>query len=178
MLACLVGCARPESSSSALSPFEDLSSALDPDRFDVADRLELLNLLHFYSHLADGLHTDLFGEFFTEDAVMTVVSQGMSPDAKPAVVGAGRAAIVEALRPRHAAFRRDGIQRRHFLTNPIVWNQTRDSARVSVYLQLRTSERGGPSRIEGTGRYVGRARRTEQGWRISEWTIYSDQRLE
>ena len=159
-------------------PFRDFPAALDQPRADLRDRLELLNLIGFYSHLADGLHTERFGHLFTESAVFSIVPRGASPDAAPQIIATGRHAIVESLRARHAGFRRDGIQRRHFLTNPIVWDQTDDSARIGVYLQLVTIRQGGPARVVGTGRYEGRAVKTLEGWRMAEWTIFSDQVLE
>ncbi len=159
-------------------PFANFPAVLDQPRADLRDRLELLNLIGFYSHLADGLHTELFGHFFAESAVFSIVPYGAAPGAKAQTIATGRAAIVESLRPRHAAFRRDGIQRRHFLTNPIVWDQTDDSARVGVSLQLVTIRQGGRAEIVGTGRYEGRAIKTLAGWRMAEWTIFSDQVLE
>jgi 3-phenylpropionate/cinnamic acid dioxygenase small subunit len=159
-------------------PFSDFPAALDQPRADLRDRLEILNLIGFYSHLADGFHTERFGRFFTESAVFSIVPHAAPPAAAPQLIATGRAAIVDSLRARHAAFRRDGIQRRHFLTNPIVWDQTDDSARVGVYLQLVTSRKGGPARVVGTGRYEGRAVKTLEGWQMAEWTIFSDQVLE
>ena len=145
---------------------------------DSRDRLAILNLIHFYSHLADGLQTDLFGHFFSENAVFAIVPYGADPDDPQWIMGKSRAEIVDSLRPRHAAFRGEKVQRRHFLTNPIIWEQTRESARVGVYLQLHSITRGGASELVGTGRYEGRAIKTPHGWRISEWTIYSDQTLD
>jgi hypothetical protein len=69
------------------------------------------------------------------------------------------------------------VQRRHFLSNPIVWQQTATSARVAVYLQLMNTTQGGVATTVGTGRYEGRAVKTERGWRMAEWTIYSDQQI-
>ncbi len=159
-------------------PFDDFPKALQQPGIDPEDRLAMLNLIHFYSHLADGLHTELFGDFFTKDAVFALVPYGASSSDPKQIIGEGRAAIIESLRPRHALFRRDKIQRRHFLTNPIVWDQTDERARVSVYLQLQSIAQGGSPTLVATGRYEGRAVKTLQGWRMAEWTIYSDQVLE
>jgi hypothetical protein len=158
--------------------FGDLPLALTQPGFDLRDRLEILNLIHFYSHLADGLHTELFGKFFTEDARFSIIPFGVSDPSARQFIGRSRAEIVASMRPRHAAFRRDGIQRRHFLTNPIIWEQTDRSARVAVYLQLQSISQGGPPALVATGRYEGRAVKTLEGWRIAEWTIHSDQKLE
>lgn len=158
------------------SPFGDDRSFLAPMSQAARDRLDLLNLIGFYSHLADGLHTELFGEFFTDEAVFTIAPFEAGADSPEPIVWRTRAEIVAALRPRHEAFRQGRVQRRHFLTNPIVWQQTGESARVSAYLQLVSSTDGGPSSIVGTGRYQGLAVKTKRGWRMAEWTIYSDQR--
>lgn len=159
-------------------PFDDFPQALSQPGIDIQDRLEILNLIHFYSHLADGLHTELFGEFFSEDAVFEIVPHGAKPGEPRQIMGKSRAAIVESLRTRHDTFRRENVQRRHFLTNPIVWDQTDKSARVAVYLQLHSIVNGGPPTLVATGRYEGRAVKSLHGWRMAEWTIYSDQRLE
>lgn len=161
----------------AENTFDGFPAALSQPEADPRDRLEILNLIHVYSHLADGLHTELFGEFFTEDASFEIVQYDAKPD-DPKQVMKSRAEIVESMRPRHALFRQEKMQRRHFLTNPIVWDQTQKSARVAVYLQLHSITDGGPPGIVATGRYEGRAVKTAQGWRMAEWRIFSDQRLE
>ncbi|MBW2497290.1 MAG: nuclear transport factor 2 family protein [Deltaproteobacteria bacterium] len=156
----------------------DLEAALGPSQPDARDRAEILNLVALYSHLADGLETDLWGRFFTEDALFRIHPPTAHPDVAPdPIVWRGRAAIVAAIRPRHEAFRRRREQRRHFITNPIVWHQTEASARVAAYLQLVSSIDGGPARMIGTGRYEGRVIRTHAGWRMAEWTIHSDQQM-
>lgn len=160
------------------SEAEDILSTLTDQAFDVGDRLDILNLLQVYSHAADGLHTELFGQAFTEDAVFSVVAFGVDMATKPQALGRGREGIVKALAERHRAFSAAKIQRRHFLTNPIVWNQTESGAEVSVYLQLRSSQKGEPSKLIATGRYQGRVLKTSAGWRISEWTLFSDQALD
>lgn len=156
----------------------DIKATLSAEDFEVRDRLEILNLLQAYSHAADGLHTELFGEAFTEDAVFSIAPYIGGAEAPLQTMGRGRTAIVAALSDRHDAFRKAGTQRRHFLTNPIVWKQTETTAEVSVYLQLRASTQGSASKLVATGRYQGRVRKTAAGWRISEWTFFSDQALE
>jgi len=157
------------------APFGDLGAALGPSAVEAQDRLALLNLIGFYSHLADGLHTDLWGEFFTEDAVFTIAPFAVRGETSQRVEWKGRDEILTAIGPRHVSHRRNGIQRRHFLTNPIVWDQTERGARVAVYLQLLSTTDGSPAVLVGTGRYEGRAVKTEGAWRMAEWTIYSDQ---
>jgi 3-phenylpropionate/cinnamic acid dioxygenase small subunit len=160
------------------APRGALQAALGPSQADARDRVEILGLIGLYSHLADSLQTDLWGEFFTEDALFRILPPASSPEGAPEpIVWRGRSEIVAAIRPRHEAFRRRREQRRHFITNPVVWHQTEDSARVAAYLQLVSSVDGGPARMIGTGRYEGRAIRTETGWRMAEWTIHSDQHM-
>lgn len=160
------------------SPFGDLAQVFNPPNIESEDRLAILNLIHAYSHLADGLHTEEFAKFFTPDGIFEIVSYGDGGKSLRQRVGTGRSEIVAAMQPRHAEFRNKGIQRRHFLTNPVVWEQTDDRARVSVYLQLHSSERGGPSKLVATGRYEGVAIKTLEGWRMAEWTILSDQQIQ
>ena len=157
------------------SDAEDIASVLSEQAFNVRDRLAILNLLHVYSHAADGLHTDLYGEMFTEDALFNIVPPEASAESQAQTMGRGRAAIVEGLAARHEAFRAAKTQRRHFLTNPIIWNQTEKSAEVSVYLQLRSTAIGEASALIATGRYQGRVQKTAAGWRIASWTIFTDQ---
>jgi hypothetical protein len=174
----LLACVPAVHAAEEEAPFANFPAALSQPGFDLRDRLEILNLMRFYSHLADGLHTEQFGEFFTENAIFKIVPYGHRPNTPLPIMGKTRAKIVAALKPRHDAFRRDSVQRRHFLTNPIVWDQTDKSARVAVYLQLHSTTDGGPPSIVATGRYVGLAVKVLEGWRIAEWTLHSDQSLE
>jgi 3-phenylpropionate/cinnamic acid dioxygenase small subunit len=157
--------------------FGGVASEFDPSHTDATDRADLLNLIGFYSHLADGLDTELWAEFFTEDATFSIVPYAAAGAAPARTVWQGRAAIIAAMKPRHERFRRTGVQRRHFLSNPIVWQQTATSARVAVYLQLMSTTQGAAATSVGTGRYEGRAVKTERGWRMAEWTLYSDQKM-
>jgi hypothetical protein len=156
-------------------PFGDFGAALGPSAVEVQDRLALLNLIGSYSHLADGLHTAYWGEFFSEDAVFSIVPFAARGEPSERIEWKGREEILAAIGPRHRSHRRDGVQRRHFLTNPIVWDQTARAARVAVYLQLLSTTDGRPAVLVGTGRYEGRAVKTEGRWRMAEWTIYTDQ---
>ncbi|MEZ4289278.1 MAG: nuclear transport factor 2 family protein [Myxococcota bacterium] len=137
MLTAVAGPARAETSApppstAALQPTLPGASTIPTGR-EASDRLAILDLLHRYSHLADALETEAFGALFTPDARFTIVFPESAPGLAPApqVMGSSRKEIVAALRDRHAAFRAEGVQRRHFLTN---------------------SDRLGPDAIERTGR--------------------------
>lgn len=158
-------------------PIPGFGEAVGGAECDPLDRADLLNLIGLYSHLADALETERWAEVFTQDASFTIHPPGSTGDAGAPIVWRGRDEIVAAMAPRHAGFREGRVQRRHFLTNPIVWEQTANSARIAAYLQLVSTTDGAAAELVGTARYEGRAVKTRGGWRVAEWVVYSDQRL-
>ncbi len=135
----------------------------------------IVQLLAAYAQYADARDPERFGALFTEDGIFRVRA---TPDGDAsAVLLRGRDAIVSMLGRQHAALRERGAQRRHLLTNPLVWDASVDQARVAVSLLLVETVDGGLPVLVGAGRYDGRLVRTVAGWRIAEWTLSSDQSL-
>lgn len=145
---------------------------LEPGTGSVADRVAILQLLSLYAHLYDDFEIETWGTLFTEDATFDVAYTGGGPQSR--LRWQGREGIVEALSPRRAGYRAEGIQRRHYLTSPIVYQLTADSARVTAHLLLGSISLAGVFQPEGSGRYDGRVVKTPSGWRIKEWTFTPD----
>lgn len=156
-------------------PSFDRASIASPD--DAVQRAALLQLLALYAQLADARETDRWAMFFTEHGTFTIVPFSDGGAAPAEFVLRGRSAILDSLRAQHGSLRERGVQRRHLLTNPVVWELTRSSARLAVTLQLVESRAGSAPILVGTGRYDGRAVHSEEGWRMAEWTLHSDQAL-
>jgi 3-phenylpropionate/cinnamic acid dioxygenase small subunit len=150
----------------------DLSELLGTRSFPMEDRLAILQLISLYSHLVDDFDVTQWGDLFTEDARFEIAFAADRPE--NAAVWQGRKAILEVIAPRQSNFRAQGIQRRHYLTNPVVHHQGADSARVMVYLMLASVPPGGGMEIEGTGRYDGLVVKTSDGWRIRDWVLTAD----
>ena len=151
---------------------EDLSSLLDPGTGTLEDRVAILQLISLYSHLVDDFSQLLWGDLFTDDASFEIRFARGEPES--ASVIDGRQSILDAILPRHAKFREHGIQRRHYLTNPVVADQGPDSARVMAYLMLISTSPDRGMEVVGTGRYDGLVVKTPAGWRIQKWYMTAD----
>ena len=151
---------------------ENLSSLLDPPAGRLEDRLAILQLISLYSHLVDDISQLLWGELFTDDAKFEIQSARGGPE--NAMLIDGKASILDLIVPRHEKFRAQGIQRRHYLTNPAVVDLLADSARVMVYLMLVSTSPERGMEVAGTGRYDGLVVRTPAGWRIQHWSLTTD----
>ena len=149
---------------------------VDAEVDSLADRLSILQIINLYSHLVDDFDPNHWAELFTEEARFEIrFGRGGSEDVTALD---GRRAILDVIMPRQMAFREACIQRRHYLTNPVVVELESKSARVMAYLMLASihPERG--MEIEGTGRYDGVVVRTAAGWRIQSWRLTADGRGE
>jgi 3-phenylpropionate/cinnamic acid dioxygenase small subunit len=149
-----------------------LASILDVESTTLADRLAILQLISAYSHWVDDFDPEQWGRLFTDDASFEIRFARGEGGAIPTLVG--RQAILDVILPRQESFRKRGIQRRHYLTNPIVAELQRDSARVMAYLMLASIEPESGLSIAGTGRYDGLVVRGPSGWRIQRWRMTAD----
>lgn len=156
------------------SPVPDGSFLNAVEADSVEDRLSILHLISVYSHLVDDFDPATWGELFTEDARFEIrYARDATGDT---IVVEGRDAILGVIVPRQSRFRGLGIQRRHFLTNPVVLDNPSDSARVMAYLMLANIDPEHGMQIEGTGRYDGIVVRTAAGWKIQQWRLTADGR--
>ncbi len=151
---------------------KDLSSLLDAGTGSLEDRVAILQLISLYSHLVDDFSPVLWGDLFTDDARFEIRFARGGPES--ASVMDGRQSILDLILPRQARFREQGIQRRHYLTNPAVADQLADSARVMAYLMLVSSSPDRGMEVVGTGRYDGLVVKTPAGWRIQQWCMTAD----
>jgi len=136
--------------------------------FDVRDRLEILDLLHRYSHYWDGHDFESFCDLFVEEPTVVAKLRGEEQGRLE-----GRAGLA-SLNVRNEAFREAGVQRRHLMTNVIVDDQTETSARVAAYVGLFSTSSNGELTTVTTVRYSGEVVRALGGWRIQLWEIDLD----
>ena len=128
---------------------KDLSSLLDLGTGRLEDRVAILQLISLYSHLVDDFSQLLWGDLFTEDASFEIRFARGGPESHSVIDG--KQSILDMILPRHAKFREQGIQRRHYLTNPAVAEQLSDSARVMAYLMLVSTSPDRGMEVVGTG---------------------------
>ena len=136
--------------------------------FDVRDRLEILDLLHRYSHCWDGHDFAGFCDLFVAEPTVVAKLRGEEQGRLE-----GRAGLV-SLNARNEAFREAGVQRRHLMTNVIVDDQTEAFARVAAYVGLFSTSSDGDLTTVTTVRYSGEVIRSSEGWRIQLWEIDLD----
>lgn len=151
---------------------DDVASLVDVETPSLTDHVAILQLLNLYSHLVDDFEVEAWSQLFTRDARFEIrFARGGSGQAS---VLEGRDAIRDLIFARQATFRAANMQRRHYLTNPVIFEHASASARVMTYLQLANihPERG--LEIEGTGRYDGVVSKTAAGWRIALWRLTAD----
>ena len=145
---------------------------LDPGDPSPEDRLAIERLLALYAHLYDDYETRTWSTLFIEDATFEIAYRQGGPKARS--VWKGRDEILSHLAPRRAQFRAEGLGKRHYLANPLVYELRPDHARVSAYLLLTTVHPDGKVVLSGSGRYDGRVIKTSEGWRIQAWRFTPD----
>jgi hypothetical protein len=149
------GCARP-----------------DPETaFDVADRLQIIDVLNSYSHNIDHGRVDDYLQLFTEGAIFETHFPGLA-----AMEFTGHNEIrtlAEGARARAAT----GIQRRHRFTNIIFDEQTRTSAQVRCYVLLTSTTNHMPQNLDLAGEYEGWLVKVGDQWKIDRWILRADNAL-
>lgn len=145
---------------------------LTPGEAAPEDRLAIKRLLSLYAHLYDEFETPTWAELFVENATFEIAYRTGGPGSRS--LWQGRTEILSNLAPRRAHFRSEGVGRRHYLANPLIYELDRNSARVSAYLLLTSIQPSGQVQLAGSGRYDGRLIKTEAGWRIQAWRFTPD----
>lgn len=144
----------------------------EPDaRFDVQDRLDIINLLNSYSHNIDGGRVEKFVQMFSEDALFETRFPGSS--AMQFVGHEGIRGLAEGAKARAAT----GNQRRHRLTNIVFHEQTQTSARISCYLLLTSTANERLQALDLSGQYDGELVKVAGQWKISRWILLADNGL-
>ena len=171
-LACLsAGVNGAQSEETALRPSEG-QELLTPGTGSVADRLAILELLSLYAHLYDDYETETWATLFEKDGTFEISYLGGGPASRS--VWSGREEMLEARKSRREKFREQGIGRHHYLSNPLVYELSGDSARVAAHLLLAAVAPDGKIDFETSGRYDGRVVKTPGGWRIQSWRFTPD----
>ena len=105
-------------------------------------------------------------EIFTPEATSTTQVAG----AEPFPVRQGVDAIIDGLR---VIKENQSDQRRHFMSNFVVLEESEDLALVRAYVSVFASENG-TCRLVATGWYLDRVARNDGNWRIAEHRLFLD----
>ncbi|MFP6638965.1 MAG: nuclear transport factor 2 family protein [Myxococcota bacterium] len=167
----LAGVTGARSEDTALRPSKG-QVLLTPGKGSASDRIAILELLSLYAHLYDDYETETWGLLFADDATFEIAYVGGGPENR--LIWRGRSEIVESLKSRREKFRDQGIGRHHYLSNPLVYELSGDSARVASHLLLAAVAPDGQIEFETSGRYDGRVIKTPGGWRIQSWRFTPD----
>jgi 3-phenylpropionate/cinnamic acid dioxygenase small subunit len=129
------------------------------------DRQEILDLIHRYSYCYDEHDLESFAALFTDDAVLSLPTGDI----------VSRAEIHRTFAARRRMLADQGIQPRHHQTNVLLEAVADDEVRGRAMLLLTWQHRGEPGpRLQGSGIYEDRFRRTERGWRLARRRIRVD----
>jgi len=131
--------------------------------FDVADRLELTDRCHRYSHRLDAGDMDGLLELFSESAEAEFIHQGKS------TTYVGRDDLRRLYQPGMDS--PDPV--RHLMTNLVFLEQSADHARTACYVMV-TRKREGRFHLSNTLTYAGLWRKEADVWRIAQWVLTVD----
>jgi len=138
--------------------------------FNATDRLAILNLLHSYGYLFDENRLGEYEKLFSSTARFN--------NLVPQKTSATLEEFIEFLASRLKAFVANGVQRRHFLGPVRFDHQTPTKASGQVYLQLFSIEQGGPPQLLLTGFYSFSTVKENQQWKIDQWEVAVDSRID
>ena len=142
---------------------------------DVTDRLDIINLIHLYSHYWDENQFDDWLDLFTPDATVEL-PLGTKLEGR-----AGIRKLPEQHGQRLAAYQDAGglsLQIRHLMTNVAVTDQTGTTAEVRAYALMPIAYDGKDLEFTTTVSYQGRMIKKDGAWRISYWSFTFDRPLE
>lgn len=138
--------------------------------FDIADRLEILNLIGAYSHYYDEGDFEAWASLFRDDAIFTFTGAVEA-------TFSGKERLLQIPSAYREALAR-GEQGRHYLTNITVLEQTEREASVAALALLSGIGADGKLSYYSPGRYTGTLVACDDGsWRISQWQLHLDRPL-
>lgn len=143
--------------------------------FDVTDRLEIINVIHLYSHYWDENQFDDWIDLFTPDATVDL-PHGTKLEGRN-----GIRRLPDQHEQRLAAYQDAGgqsLQIRHLMTNVAVTNQTDTVADVLAYALMPIAYDGKDLEFTTTVAYRGRLAKNDGAWHISRWSFSFDRPLE
>ena len=129
------------------------------------DRQAILDLISRYSHTYDSKDADGYVALFADDAVMV----GLSGEELT------RQELLAWARDRHASFRDQGIQSRHYQTNTLLEPMSDGSVSGETVMAVAWQRRDEPTpTLVHTGTYGDRFVKTDAGWRFKRREIRVD----
>ncbi len=126
------------------------------------DRAAIADLFARYMWALDSGDVDGLVDCFTEDGVLT----------SPAVGEHRGHAAIRAFAERFAAYRRNGAQLRHMISNLLIETDG-STGHARCYLTV-FETRNGQSRLLGPGHYACRLRHDSRGWRFESRVVVMD----
>ncbi len=132
------------------------------------DRSEILDLVSAYTWLFDEERIDELARLFTEDAV---VMPNFGPDLPEQVVGV--ADIRDFYGQARRLDRENGLQIRHFSTNPLFSSRSGDDVEVSTNM-LFTHFGNGNTQVQLIGRYHFSVTKRDGQWFIQKVSLAYD----
>ena len=154
-MACIAGAALTGHAAPSVSPM------------DIADRLQIQDLITAVAHGYDALDWDLYGSVWTDDAVMD--RGGTSASART------RADIVESARVFRSGLAAQGIQTRHYPSNTMFEPLDANRVRATTAILVAWQHAGEASpQAKHTGLYHDEFVRTAAGWRMASRRLAID----
>jgi hypothetical protein len=159
MLAFLVCCALPRTDAAA----QDLGS--------IEDRLAIAAQLAQYSYRWDSKDSDGFADLFTNDGVMERRRGGALISGSRVV---GRQAILDYAKTSHQGRLADRQTRHHF--SALVFLELSEESAITENMALITHQTADDTAafISASGIYRNTWKKTNQGWKIAERTLFND----
>jgi 3-phenylpropionate/cinnamic acid dioxygenase small subunit len=106
-------------------------------KFDVEDRLEIVNLINTFSQYLDNNEIENYASCYTEEGFFAIVNK----DGKQ-TVKIKKNELVPFFAPRFQIFKDEDKQRRHFYTNISIREQTQNKAVVRMNALLTSTNSG------------------------------------
>lgn len=144
----------------------------DDDLRQLADELEIRNLVARLAHMADSGDLDVdYLPLFTEDATWEFPG-GPDQAAEPAKVSGSLEILADRIKRRQSGFQGPGTHTRHVNTTLVVRVDGSDTAEAESYWLFVTATATPEPKVSGIGRYHDTFRRTDVGWKLSHRRIF------
>ena len=137
--------------------------------FNSADRQAVVNLISSYGPLYDSANLTEWRGLFSEEPVMEFWKGGTK-------LIEGIDAVLTMIKGRQGEFKKNRIQRRHYLI-PRVTRQDPGSASGDAYLLLMSNDGTNPSLVT-TGYYEFTSVKEGGAWKIRQWIAHLDNSLD
>lgn len=136
------------------------------------DERAIIRAIYEYSYTFDGRNLEAFLSLFTEDALWEAYNAGSST---PTVSIHGTETLRRAIGQQMNAQVAQGIQSRHFQTNPILTRVSGDRVDAITMIMVTWQQGMQPARIVHTGFYRDEFVRQGSEWKFAKRQAYMDE---